>query len=161
MSIEELEARLARLEAEQRILMNLYQYGQSIDYGLEERWLDCFTEAGVFDLRYPPGKVRAGQGNGTPTEYGIIYRGRAELAAFVAAHTRAPDRWHKHFLVEPAITVTGDGHATCSSYFARLDERDGAPCVSSFGRYLDRLVECPDGRWRFEERVAEIEAVKR
>ena len=33
------------------------------------------------------------------------------------------------------------------------------PFVRAFGRYLDQLVRDPDGRWRFVERIAEVEAV--
>jgi hypothetical protein len=29
--------------------------------------------------------------------------------------------------------------------------------VTSFGRYHDVLARCPDGHWRFESRVGELE----
>ena len=91
MASGDLEARVALLEDEQAILKNLYRYGHSIDYGDEEAWVDCFTEDGVFDVRarlsHQPNRVISG---------------RDELRAFIQRHTRAPELWHKHLLIEPA-----------------------------------------------------------
>ena len=131
---------------ERAVLSTLYRYGHSIDYGLEEDWVDCFTSDGVFDVR-----LRLDEGRSHR------HSGRDALAAFVAQHTRAPDRYHKHLLVEPVIDVSGD-HASVRSYFTRLDAADdGTPYIRAFGRYVDRMVKGPDGVWRFEERVAEVE----
>jgi len=144
-----LEARLALLEAERAVLRNLYDYGHSIDYGDEEAWVDCFTEDGVFDIRarlsHQPNRVISG---------------RDELRAFIAGHTRAPELWHKPLLVEPRIDVDGDA-ATVVSYLAVMMEHDDEPIVRVFGRYRDRLRRCDDGRWRFRERVAEVESMRR
>ena len=57
--VEELVRRLAALEAERAILRTLYRYGHSIDYGLEQEWVDCFTEDGVFDVRRRVGPASA------------------------------------------------------------------------------------------------------
>ena len=144
----EVAADVALLMAERAVLATLYRYGHSIDYGLEQDWLDCFAPAGAFDVRYRVGVKPSRR-----------FEGRDALAGFLAAHSRAPDRWHKHLLFEPVITVDGD-RATARSYFARLDaDANGAPFVRAFGRYLDELVKGSDGRWRFAERVAEVEAV--
>ena len=144
----ELRAQVALLMAERGVLGTLYRYGHSIDYGLEEEWLDCFAAGGAFDVRY-----RAG------AKPGRRFEGHDDLAGFIAAHSRAPHRWHKHLLFEPLITVDGD-RATARSYFARLDaSADGTPFVRAFGRYLDQLVRDPDGQWRFVERIAEVEAL--
>jgi hypothetical protein len=40
-------------------------------------------------------------------------------------------------------------------------EHDDEPIVRVFGRYLDKLVRCPDGRWRFRERIAEVESMRK
>ncbi len=145
--VQELIRRLAALEVERAILRTLYRYGHSIDYGLEQEWVNCFTEDGVFDVRRRVGPAS------------VRYEGRAALAAFIAQHTRAPGRYHKHMLMEPAIIVNGE-QATVQSYFTRLDAtRDGRPFIRAFGRYLDRMVKGVDGVWRFTERVAEVEAV--
>src|SRR5713226_9292500 len=124
--VQELVRRLEALEAERAILRTLYRYGHSIDYGLEQEWVDCFTSDGVFDVR------RVGSASAR-------YEGRAALAAFIAQHTRAPSRYHKHLLMEPTMTVHED-HATVQSYFTRLDAtHQGKPFIRAFGRYLDRL----------------------
>lgn len=155
----DLSARVRMLEDERKVLDRLYAYGHTLDYGLDAEWLDCFTEDAVYDLRFRIPTGRPGLGEGTMHDSGVMYRGRAQLATFVAAHTRAPDRWHKHLSMAPRITIDGD-EATCASYFARLDDDDTSPSISSFGRYLDRLVRCSDGAWRFSARVFEIEGRK-
>src|SRR5437660_2531011 len=102
---DELERRLAVLEDERAVLRNLHTYGQSIDYGREEAWVDCFAEDGVFEVRNP-----------MAPEHNLLVSGRKELRVFISQHSRAPELWHKHMLVEPLIEVAGDA-ATCSSYF--------------------------------------------
>jgi hypothetical protein len=145
--VQELVRRLEALEAERAILRTLYRYGHSIDYGLEQEWVDCFTEDGVFDVRRRVGPASA------------RYAGRVALAAFIAQHTRAPGRYHKHMLMEPVMTVNGD-QATVQSYFTRLDATaQGRPFIRAFGRYVDRMVQEADGVWRFKERIAEVESV--
>src|SRR5260370_36096187 len=104
--------RLSWLEADRAVLGNIYRYGHSIDYGLHDEWLDCFTDDAVYDLRYPPGQIRGGARGGTQTDVGYLFRGRDQLASFISSHTFAPDRWHKHLLVQPAVTVGAD-EATC------------------------------------------------
>ncbi|MCU1457885.1 MAG: hypothetical protein JWL73_1977, partial [Actinomycetia bacterium] len=42
-AVLDLEARVARLEAERDILDLLSRYGHAIDYGLEHEWVDCFS----------------------------------------------------------------------------------------------------------------------
>jgi ketosteroid isomerase-like protein len=146
--MDDLEARLARLEDERAIVRTLHAYGQSIDYGDEETWVDCFTEDGVFDVR--------GRQPHQPTR---LISGREELRRFIAGHTRAPELWHKHLLVEPLISLDGDT-ATCVSYLVVLMQHENLPVVRVFGRYRDRLVKEADGRWRFRERIAEIESMR-
>jgi len=156
--IAALAARLDLLEAERAILHTLYRYGHAIDYGLEADWVDCFLPDGAYDLRFRAKPQAYNPLKGTPTPLGARHEGHAQIRAFVANHTRAPARWHKHVLVEPVIAVTGDT-ATVQSYFLRVDHEDeGRAAIRSFGRYLDRMKRCPDGQWRFVERVAEIES---
>jgi len=139
--VEPLEARVARLEDDREILRTLHGYAHAIDYGDVDAWVDCFAEDALFEVR---GRI----------QYSI--RGRAALREFVARHTHAPEAWHKHFMVEPFVDVDGDA-AACRSYFTVLRDDGGAPVVGIFGRYRDQLRREPDGRWRFVERVAEVE----
>jgi 3-phenylpropionate/cinnamic acid dioxygenase small subunit len=144
-----IERRLALLEDERAVLASLYRYAHAIDYGDEATWVDCFTEDGAFDMRNRPDFERPGR----------RHEGRAALAAFIKTHTRAPAAYHKHVVVEPQITVDGDV-ARVRSYLFRLDESNGAPYLLVFGRYLDTMVRCDDGWWRFKERIVEIESLQ-
>lgn len=144
-----LERRLARLEDERAIVASLYRYAHAIDYGDEATWVDCFTEDGAFDMRSRPDFDVPGR----------RYEGRAALAAFIKTHTRAPEVYHKHVVVQPQITLDGD-IARVRSFLFRLDESGGAPYVLVFGRYLDTMVRGQDDWWRFRERVVEIESLQ-
>ncbi len=83
--------------------------------------------------------------------------GRGAIAAAFHGHTHAPEMFHKHLLFQPQIRLDGD-HATVESGFARLDEGPQGPVLRSFGRYLDELTRCQDGRWRFARREAFIQS---
>jgi ketosteroid isomerase-like protein len=135
------DERLQRLEDERAILSTLYTYGHAVDYGYEDEWVDCWTEDAVLHWPTRPGPLE----------------GREAIAGAFREHTHAPEKFHKHFLVEPRIRLDGD-RATVESYYARLDQYEDGPKVRSFGRYRDVLVRCDDGRWRFEERRAENES---
>jgi 3-phenylpropionate/cinnamic acid dioxygenase small subunit len=153
-AVLDLEARVARLEAERDILDLLSRYGHAIDYGLEHEWVDCFSERGVFDMR----ERFQDASRSTRPEWqlsGIRHEGRAAIAGFVSRHTRAPGRYHKHLVIEPRINVEGD-RASLQSYFLFVAEAPEGVEIA-FGRYLDRVVRHDDGRWRFDERIAEIE----
>ena len=142
MGLEELEKRLRALEDERAILSTLYRYGHSLDYGDEESWMDLWTPSAR--LYWPQ------------TDF---ISGVEMFARVFRAHTHAPETYHKHFLIEPLIRIDGD-LATAESMFARLDNYEGAPKLRSFGRYLDVLARCPDGVWRFDERVTEVEVLR-
>ena len=154
--VADLAARLSRLETERAILQTLHRYGHSIDYGREADWLDCFTAEGAFDIRFP-----AAAQVGASAENRRRIGGQAALGEFIRGHTRAPEVWHKHLLIEPVIDVAADGRqASARSYFAMLDAPTEAPSIRAFGRYLDDLRLGGDGVWRFQERIAEIESLR-
>jgi hypothetical protein len=54
------------------------------------------------------------------------------------------------------IRVQGD-RATVESFFIGFNADDGRPQLFLIGRYTDQMVRCPDGAWRFQERVFEGE----
>jgi ketosteroid isomerase-like protein len=142
--VRELAARVQRLEDEREILRTLYAYAHSIDYGDEALFLDCWAENAQLEW---------------PWRAPIV--GEAALTEVFRQHTHAPDVYHKHLMVEPRIDLQGD-EATVHSLYSRMDrDEHNEPYVRSFGRYVDRLVRCSDGRWRFASRRAENEAVVR
>jgi hypothetical protein len=137
----------ARAIADERaILRVLYTYGHAIDYGEEEKWVGLFTPDGIFHVELPRGQPP------------IHCAGSKELAAFVAAHPRAPAALHKHLLLNSLIDVH-DNEAQAASYFQLLLDIDGKPETYCFGRYLDQLVRCADGIWRFRKRVAQVQSM--
>lgn len=148
LSADDLVKRLELLEDERAILQTLYRYGHCIDYGLEQEWVGLFTEDGIFEIRIRrPGSVIRKEGSQT-------------LAQFIAEHSRAPAKYHKHLLMEPLITLESNKQATVESYFLRVDESEGQLYILAFGRYKDRLVK-HNSRWLFKERICELEALSR
>ena len=145
---DDLVKRLELLEDEREILKTLYRYGHYIDYGLEQEWVGLFTEDGIYEIRL--------------RQSGSVIRkeGSQALAQFIAEHTSAPAKYHKHLLVEPLITLEGKNQATVESYFLRVDEGEGKLYILAFGRYKDRLVK-HNSRWLFKERICEVEALSR
>ena len=135
-----LEERLQRLEDERAILDRLYAYGHSLDYGLRDEWVDCWTEDGV--LAWPH----------------ETFVGREAIGGAFDGHSHAPEAFHKHLLVAPRIRLEGD-EATVESYFSRLNDSPDGPVVRSFGRYVDVLARSADGVWRFRERRLERESL--
>jgi ketosteroid isomerase-like protein len=141
-----LEARVAGLADRQAVLDALQAYSHAIDRGEEAAFLDCFTPDATFEVRSPlPGYPAA------------MHAGRVALADFIAAHSKPPAVHHKHLYVVPDIAVEGD-RATAIAYFVHLVDREHRPATVSYGRYLDVLIRCEDGRWRILERVAEVQA---
>lgn len=148
-----IEERLQALEDQQAILRVLHLYGHTIDYDLEAPFVDLWTDDALvtYNFDVPNALAPTGLQN-------FELRGRDQLRAFFRSHTHAPAVYHKHFLVAPAVQIDGN-RATAESYYARLDEAaGGGPVLSSFGRYRDVLVRCPDGRWRLQERHASTES---
>ena len=141
-----IEERLRRLEDERDVLHTLYQYAHTLDYGPEDEFLDCFTDDAVW----------AQAGRYARPETARRFEGRHGLILFFRHHTHAPDVYHKHLLVEPRIVLDGDD-ARVESYYIRIDEHPDGVYVRSFGRYRDRVVRCPDGKWRIRERQTESE----
>ncbi|MEK7215962.1 MAG: nuclear transport factor 2 family protein [Chloroflexota bacterium] len=140
-AIRLLQERLQRFEDERDILQTLYRYAHTIDSRQAAEWADCFVEDGVFETR-----IRE---NGAPARH----RGRAALTRFVELSQR-PEALVQHGLMEPVIAIDGDS-ATATSYWVMFRERGvSEPYLRGFGIYRDRLVRCPDGQWRFLERVS-------
>jgi ketosteroid isomerase-like protein len=140
-TLDSLAERVRLLEAEREIMRSLFQYGHALDGGDEDQFLDCFTSSGTWVSQ---GARRQ-------------FKGTVGLRQFFANHTHAPDVQHKHLILTPLVTLAGD-QATVQSCWVRLDEHPDGPYVRSFGRYTDRLVRCPDGRWRIEERLVDGDA---
>jgi hypothetical protein len=148
------EMRLRALEDERDILQCLYRYGHSIDYGMEDEFLDCFTSDAFLSYDFETANQLADTGIGDNDRQ---FQAQEAIVGFFHWHTNAPNVYHKHFLAEPRIKLEGD-QASVSSFWTRLDRSEQGPVITSFGRYQDVFVRCPDGRWRIKERRGEIES---
>jgi len=145
--LAEIRSRLRRLEDERAILRTLHAYGPAVDRADRDAYLDLWTEDAAFDSR--------GRNPGDVTR---VVRGVEARTDFIVHFSRPPVGWHQHQVVEPLIELDGDT-ARVRSYFCVLREEEEMPGVWVFGRYRDTLVRCPDGRWRFSERIAEVESI--
>jgi|SRR5690242_12234541 3-phenylpropionate/cinnamic acid dioxygenase small subunit len=147
-TLEDIAARLARLEDENAIVKLLYRMAQTVDYGDHPTWLDCFTAETQFQM------VEVSEADRVVR---VTHEGKAALEAFIPGHTHAPAHFHKHLVGDPLVEVEGDT-ATASSYLTRIDKGDNGPYFWSFGRYLDSFRRCEDGRWRVTSRTIEVES---
>ncbi len=145
MNVQHLRQKVEALEAERAIRDTMSRYCHATDYGLAEAFADLFTNDGLLLYLTKDG------------EPFFRKEGRAELAGYVAGKPRPPERYDKHIVLAAAITLEGST-ARVRSYFASLQDTEKGPCIASYGRYRDLLVK-EDGRWRFKERIAEVEAV--
>lgn len=137
---------LARLEDERAIVAALYRYGDALDHGDRDEFLDCFTPDAAYVVN-----MRLDAANGFGCE------GHEQLRAYFDSHTHAPVAFHKHVTVNPLITVDGKV-ADARSYFLRVDSPAAGPAVVlASGRYIDRFERCDDGRWRIRTRRCEVE----
>lgn len=147
MTEQELAALLARLQAiEDRcaILDTLMRYGNALDYGDVERLVDCFTEDAVRETWRPDGTCNR-------------WEGAAGTREFAMTHSHAPDKYHKHLVLNAIVGLHGDT-AEVDSYMFRFDAGRGEKSyVWGFGRYVDRMRRDADGRWRIQKRVTHIE----
>lgn len=148
-TIDELQKRLQMVEEERAILQTLYHFCHCADYGLDREWVDSFTEDGVFGVRPREGLADIPD---------VRVQGHEALASFRTRQTRAPEKYHKHLMVEPVITIKSREEANVVSYLLIVDSGGGRIYFLVFGRYHDRMVK-QDGRWRFKERIFEIEAL--
>ena len=146
---------LPRWEDERAIRHTMDLYSHAMDYGEEEVWRDCFTDDALFLV------------SDAQKGYDEIYRvqGESRLAAYIAAYPRPPAVFAKHVCTQILVRVEGKT-ATAESFWLAINSgggssggsSDGKPNIMAFGRYKDRLVACPDSRWRFSERICETEA---
>jgi hypothetical protein len=160
-TLEELASRIRLLEDERDIRAAIDRYGHAIDYGLEAEWADVFTPDAVFTVRmlrdvtpdfattFPFAEI---------LENGFRLRGRKALTAFAALHTRPPEAYHKHMVSDFVVKFEGPDTARVTTYAFRIDGHIDTREIIAFGRHIDKVVRCPDGRWRIAERLYEMES---
>ncbi len=135
--IDELRARLARLEAKEEVLSTFNQYLYALDTGFGDEILDTFCEDAVLDVPNFPG---AGGDD-------LHFEGRAQLAPLYEPYgSREPRIAGGHHSSNIAMNVHTDlARADVSSYFM-TSTRSGV----QGGRYEGVMRREPDGKWRWE-----------
>lgn len=144
MTDDELRSKVLRLEDQQAILDRLYDYTHGINSRCRDRWLDVFTEDGVFAHRLSP-----------TAPWRLEVRGRADLAAWFDQHA---DRWPLGSIlnatVAPLVRTIDADMARAVSYYVLLRRNGENFSPAGAGIYADALVRCSDGKWRIRERRA-------
>ena len=144
MTIDENELRTAL--DERGIIRTMHRYCRALDGGIEDEWLDVFTDDATYDTVLPDGGVYA------------HLTTRDEFVAFLHAYPRRPVTAPKHVIVDPIIELDGD-EASGESTFLFLNQASGElPRVMAWGRYLDHFRR-EGAVWRIASRVCETEAV--
>ncbi len=123
--------RLQRLEDLHALQQLRARYCQHLDDGRWDELAELFTEDGAFV--------------GLSTA-----RGRGELRTFFAGLQEGPLTAWWHFSSNETLELDGD-LATGDTWLLQPCVVDGQSQMAA-GRYTDRMVRCPDGAWRFEER---------
>jgi SnoaL-like domain len=150
-----IEERLQALEDERSILRTLFQYSNALDEDRDPaRFIDCFTESAVW--RSSIDGPYAGAAGAT-----LRLEGHKEIAAWFLSRPRRGDSDYsnsKKYLCDSVIDIDGD-EARCSSHHLDVKAQPEGPVIWAIARYFDRLVRCPDGRWRLAERHLSREGV--
>lgn len=123
--------RVQRLEDLQAIQQLRASYCQCLDDGRWDELVQLFTEDGAF-----VGLATA--------------RGREELRTFFADLQQGSLTAWWHFSSNETIELTGDS-ATGQTWLLQPCVVDGQSQLAA-GRYIDQMVRCADGSWRFTER---------
>jgi salicylate 5-hydroxylase small subunit len=123
-----------------------------LDSGDISTWPDFFTEDGVYRLQ-----SRENFDRGLPLAT-LAFESRAMLRdrVYGAAETIYHDPYSQRHIVglPRLLSQEADGSLRCeASYLVIRTKRDAMPEILSVGRYLDRVVNTPDGL-RFAERLA-------
>jgi hypothetical protein len=135
--IEELRARVARLEAKEAVLSAFNRYLYSLDTGFGDDIIDSYTDDAVLDV--PNFPAAGGQD--------LHFEGRDEIAPLYAPYAeRAAGIGGGHHTANIGVNVAVDlERAEVSAYFMT-----SIPNGVQGGRYEGVMRNEPDGKWRWE-----------
>ncbi len=140
MDLEQLAARLARLEAFEGAQHTLREYAVEIDCGHWDTVGGLFTEDARLEV--------VGYGSLEGVDYDGAWRGRQAIRDYYAGNNPdhvGPPR-SKHNILQGPIQLDGDDELTMLAYFDMPPKTPGNP---GGGVYEARLRREDDGRWRF------------
>lgn len=128
---DSVSARVQRLEDLHELQQLRANYCQHLDSGRWDELVELFTQDGAFV--------------GLSTA-----RGREDLRSFFSELQQGPLSAWWHFSSNETLEVDGD-RATGQTWLLQPCVVEGESQLAA-GRYVDQMVRCSDGRWRFEER---------
>jgi hypothetical protein len=143
--IEELRARVQRLEDHNAVLQTFSLYSHSRDYHRPDDYARAFADDGAFELRDQQGVVRHRED------------GTDELLAYLETCPHPPEVYDKHLLTQPLITSMSDTEAKVESFWIFVTDRGAGPKIVAYGIYDDHLVKDGDS-WRLKERLGRLES---
>jgi hypothetical protein len=146
--VQDLLARVTRLEDERAIVDTLHRCGQAADDGDDQTWSQLFVEDGVFlCLDRDENEI-------------LREEGRPALARWLRNFRANEVRITRHCVLAPVVRIEGE-RATVKSYLTRISENPdpyAPPFLLLMGKYRDELIKGADGRWRFTQRIAQNDA---
>jgi len=144
--------RLSTLEDYRGIEQLLYMYAHTIDQHLADEWLDLF----VADARYRSIRISPSGERETIVDFQGVEAFRKFITDFTSGNRRPPGDSQKNFISQPIIRLHGDT-AEAVTYFHLVVVHNGVKEIFANGRYFDTLVRCSDSKWRFSDRMSEVE----
>lgn len=139
---DDLEARLRRVEDLLEITQLFHVYGQLLDAGDVDSYVELFADDGELRLG-PVGKAV----------------GRDEIRSMMTAALAPVLGRTYHIISSPVIELDGDTATSEVMWTVVTRGDDGDPIVTMLGRHRDRLVR-ERGRWRFAQRRGFIDIPK-
>jgi 3-phenylpropionate/cinnamic acid dioxygenase small subunit len=146
MTAAETDAGLRAVLDEREILRTLHRYLRALDDGLEDEWLDVFTDDAVYDTLLTDGSLY------------VRLTTRQEFIDFLVGYPRTPVVAPKHVMVDPFVDIDGDNARVEATWLFFNQQPGEAPSVLAWGRYRDRLRR-EGSAWRIAERVCLTAAV--
>ena len=139
MSLEELEARIAKIEDVEEIKKLMWNYTYWLDYGEFDKMIDCFSDDARLDVQ-----TRGQPGEG---EAAITYacEGREALIEFYNLVRHEKDRFSaSHLILNPVVEVDGD---KATGIFYLLEPTAIVRAMWGHGRYDMEFVRV-GGEWK-------------
>ncbi len=153
MALSDGDRRLQAIEDHIAIEKLIYRYAHCIDRGDADGVAALFAPDGRFRTRIMNEARELG-----PDAYDIT--GHEALTAFAKMVFQRiitpPSVAQANVLTNAVIEVDGDT-ANASTYFTLIKATATGREIAGYGRYLDIIVRCPDGQWRFKDRRSEVE----
>lgn len=127
------------------------EYAAAVDAGDWQRWIELFTEDGVYRL-----VPRENHERGFPLAT-MSFKGRGMLAdrAYAIRETLFHDPYYQRHVLSPPRIVSAEGGVLRAetNYAVFRTKLNGPSTVFNVGRYLDAVV-ATDAGYRLAERVA-------